>query len=260
MVATGAKSGTTFSECLFCTLLSLLFCTDTNNRNCSVLYCTHQIRTKGSDVKDDLWPDVSVTTPWPDLRHSRAGTWAEQKDRYNTTVVEGKKMTHFWDNPEYPMRIFKSHYGPPLLPVRKKSGKKIKYLAMARNGVDVLASFVPFYSAHTSAFRNLWGGFPPVVPTAQGTCDENCQTVKDLIPGGVLSHTYFEYIMSWWPYRNDPNVLFLHYSDVRKDLKGSVEKVGLTKLKRLYKIYRPKKRVLQCLPPGNRLPSLWTFL
>lgn len=203
VVATGAKSGTTF-----------------------MLYCTHQIRTKGTDDKGDLWPDVSITTPWPDLRHSRAGTWAEQKDRYNTTIVDGKEMKHFWDNPAYPMRIFKSHYGPPQLPVRKKGGKKIKYLAMARNGVDVLASFVPFYSAHTEAFRNLWGGFPPVVPTPEGVCDENCQTVKDLMPGGVLSHTYFEYIMSWWPYRNDPNVLFLHYSDVRKDLKGSVEKIA----------------------------------
>lgn len=130
VVATGAKSGTTF-----------------------MLYCTHQIRTKGTDDKGDLWPDVSITTPWPDLRHSRAGTWAEQKDRYNTTIVDGKKMKHFWDHPTYPMRIFKSHYGPPQLPVRKKSGKKIKYLAMARNGVDVLASFVPFYSSHTEGRR-----------------------------------------------------------------------------------------------------------
>lgn len=86
-----------------------------------------------------------------------------------------------------------------------------------------------------SEFRNLWGGFPPEVPTAEGMCDENCQTVKDLMPGGVMSHTYFEYIMSWWPYRDDPNVLFLHYSDVRKDLKGSVEKVCLTEVKSLHK-------------------------
>ena len=27
-------------------------------------------------------------------------------------------------------------------------------------------------------------------------------------------------------YRNDPNVLLLHYADVRKDLKGSVENVA----------------------------------
>ena len=37
VVAAGAKSGTTF-----------------------MLYCTHQIRTKGTDLNDDLFPDVSI--------------------------------------------------------------------------------------------------------------------------------------------------------------------------------------------------------
>jgi len=136
VVATGAKSGTTF-----------------------MLYCTHQIRTKGQDTNDDLFPDVSITTPWMDFRQSRDGTWAEQKDRYNTTVLsDGKQMKYYWDHPSYPFRIFKSHYAPPELPVRKKGGKKIKYLAMARNGLDVAASMTNFFSAHTQKFRDLWGG------------------------------------------------------------------------------------------------------
>lgn len=134
-MATGAKSGTTF-----------------------MLYCTHQIRTKGTDVNDSLFPDVSISTPWPDLRQSRDGTWAEQKERYNTTIVNGKEMKYYWDNPAYPFRIFKSHFAPPELPVRKVGGKKIKYLAMARNGLDVVSSMTKFFSAHTQRFRDLWGG------------------------------------------------------------------------------------------------------
>lgn len=47
-----------------------------------------------------------------------------------------------------------------------------------------------------------------------------------LLPGGFLSEFYFGYVKKWWPYRNDPNVLLLHYSDVRRDLKGYIAKIA----------------------------------
>ncbi len=47
-----------------------------------------------------------------------------------------------------------------------------------------------------------------------------------MLPGGPLEDIYWRYVKNWWPYRNDPNVIFLHYSDVRKDLKGSVAKIA----------------------------------
>ena len=47
-----------------------------------------------------------------------------------------------------------------------------------------------------------------------------------LLPGGFLSEFYFGYVKKWWPYRNDPNVMLLHYSNVRKDLKGHVAKIA----------------------------------
>lgn len=191
-----------------------------------MLYCTHQIRTKGTDTDDTLYPDTSITTPWLDLKQSRKGTWSEQKERYNTTIVYGKMMKDFWDHPSYPFRIFKSHYGPPELPVRKKGGKKIKYMAMVRNGIDVAASLTSFYSAHTEEFRALWGGFPPVIPGEVTGGDGPPAAVKDILPGGPWSDCYFGYVKKWWPYRNDPNVILMHYSDVRKDLKGYVAKIA----------------------------------
>lgn len=37
---------------------------------------------------------------------------------------------------------------------------------------------------------------------------------------------YFGYVNKWWEYRNDPNVILLHYSNVRNDLKGSIKKIA----------------------------------
>mmetsp|Transcript_34905 Transcript_34905/g.56962 ORF Transcript_34905/g.56962 Transcript_34905/m.56962 type:complete len:376 (-) Transcript_34905:248-1375(-) len=200
VVATGPKMGTTF-----------------------MLYCTHQIRTKGTDDGDELFPDVSISTPWPDFRQSRAGNWAEQKDRYNTTVLgDGRKMKDLWDHPTYPFRIFKSHYAPPVLPVRKEGGKKLKYLVVVRNGIDVAASMNLFYSSFTQEFRNMWGGWPG--DAVKGA--DPPQAVKDLLPGGPIESFHFGYAKGWWPYRNDPNVLLLHYTDARKDLKGHVAKIA----------------------------------
>lgn len=204
VVSTGAKSGTTF-----------------------MLYCTHQIRTKGTDVNDELFPDVSIATPWPDLVQSRGGSWAEQKERYNTTVLgDGRLMKDIWDNPSYPFRIFKSHWFPPELPVRRQGGKKLKYITMVRNGIDMAASMTPFYASHTEKFRQLWGGFPPATPDEDFGSDEPPAAIKDILPGGPMEHFYFGYVKAWWPYRSDPNVLLMHYSDVRRDLKGWVSKLA----------------------------------
>jgi hypothetical protein len=29
---------------------------------------------------------------------------------------------------------------------------------------------------------------------------------------------YFDYVRDWWPLRHAPNVLLLHYADLKKDL------------------------------------------
>lgn len=204
IVATGFKSGTTW-----------------------MLYCTHQIRTKGTDVDDELFPDVAIATPWMDMRQSRAGSWAEQKERYNTTVLpDGRRMKDIWDHPSHPFRIFKSHYAPPILPVTRKGGNKLKYMVVSRNGIDVAASASKFYTQHSEPFRKLWGGFPPVIHDDALSADEPPAAVKDILPGGPLDSFYFGYVKSWWKYRNEPNVIMMHYSDLRKDLKGSIKKIA----------------------------------
>ena len=47
-----------------------------------------------------------------------------------------------------------------------------------------------------------------------------------MIRNRLLSDFYFNFINGWWPHRNKPNVLMLHFSDMKKDHEGSVRKIA----------------------------------
>ncbi|EKX33960.1 hypothetical protein GUITHDRAFT_80914, partial [Guillardia theta CCMP2712] len=122
-----------------------------------MLYCAHQIRTKGLD---NNYREVNVNTPWVGYKHKPGQTWQELKELMNTTILEdGSLLKDFWDNPDYPFRVFKSHFGPrqengtsdDVLPVREYPG--VKYLAMVREGRDVVASFYPFFAKHRPEYK-----------------------------------------------------------------------------------------------------------
>ena len=122
VVATGPKSGTTW-----------------------MLYCSHQIRVKGSEEFN--FTDVSYSTPWMDLIQKPGLTWKDQLPLMESAVIpeaDNRPLKEFYDNAAYPFRIFKSHYTPleagGVLPVRQFPN--VKFVAMARNGMDVVASLV----------------------------------------------------------------------------------------------------------------------
>lgn len=198
VVATGVKSGTTW-----------------------MLFCTHQIRTKGSGSVD--FRDVSISTPWPDLIQKPGYSWKHQKPLYNSTILhDGTSLKDYWDNPKFPFRIFKSHMTPKNIKI--KDFPKVKFLAMTRNGLDVVDSLIPFFDQHTDEFRNMWGGFPPA--GSGDTIKDAGDRLNELLPGGILSGLYFDYVNEWWPLRKEPNVMLLHYADARKDMKGTVTKLA----------------------------------
>ena len=92
----------------------------------------------------------------------------------------------------------------------------IKYLVTAREGKEVVRSFVPFLNGHTEESRTLWGGFPP--PLSK---EDAVNMVSFDIPD-----FYFGFLKAWWPFRHEPNVLLIHYSDMTKDLKRQVERIA----------------------------------
>ena len=48
---------------------------------------------------------------------------------------------------------------------------------------------------------------------------------KKYVAGDVDFGNYLDHLLSWWPHRNDRNVLILKYEDMKKDLKHSVSTI-----------------------------------
>lgn len=109
-----------------------------------------------------------------------------------------------------------------VLPV--KSRPNVKFLAMSRNFMDVVASLIPFFDSHSEEFRQMWGGFPLA---SSGDQVANAEArLTEVLPGGMLDAIYFEYVKGWWPLRNEPNVLLLHYADAKRDRAGIIAKIA----------------------------------
>ncbi len=201
IVSTGIKSGTTW-----------------------MLYCSHQVRVKGND---DKYPfrEIMSTTPWVDLLQVPGERWEERRHKMNNTILpDGTSLKDHWDHPDYDFRIFKSHLTPVDFGDLIGCDSQVKFLAMARNGLDQAASLVPFLDRHTEEFRQLWGGFPPA---DGGTKDEKIREVasvriKQMMPDNIFKHIHFDYVNDWWRVKDEKNVMLLHYSDAKKDLRSTV--------------------------------------
>ena len=125
-----------------------------------------QIRIKGGQGPKPFF-DVSYTTPWPELLQTPGGDVLDQlRAAKNLTVPGGGNLAgivrprprprappralsaggaDYWDSPEYPFRVWKSHFTPrsatnqhpqAVLPVRERP--RVKFVAMARPVLDVL--------------------------------------------------------------------------------------------------------------------------
>eukprot|EP01062_Namystynia_karyoxenos_P081349 TRINITY_DN8923_c0_g1_i2.p1 TRINITY_DN8923_c0_g1~~TRINITY_DN8923_c0_g1_i2.p1 ORF type:complete len:404 (+),score=101.58 TRINITY_DN8923_c0_g1_i2:99-1214(+) len=185
-----------------------------------MMNCVHQIRTGG----DDSYPDLTMVSPWAGMVHAPGQTWDDMKVLLNTTVLpEGTKVKDWWDNPKYPFRVWKSHCGAAPLNgsksgfqvINPRDPANVKYVVMIRNGRDVVRSFFTFFNMMTDEHSRRWGGFPP-----------RFQQPEEALQFTLDTNYYFGPATSWWQYRNDPNVLLLHFSNAKKDLEGTVRKLA----------------------------------
>jgi len=164
----------------------------------------HQLRSGGDPDLQDVYQNV----PWLEFLPGPTTTPEEIVSRIDA-MPQGER------------RAFKSHAAPPVLPYHAPgSGRDVKYIVVVRNPDEVLASFYPFIKAHSKEWFEHWGidkeeFVPPDIETMFETMG------KAMLPPGL-----FGFVSAWWPLRHEPNVLLLHFSDMKRDHEGSVRRIA----------------------------------
>ncbi|XP_064484595.1 sulfotransferase 1E1-like [Ornithodoros turicata] len=98
------------------------------------------------------------------------------------------------------------------LPFNKQPySAEAKYVYITRNPYDCCVSF--FY--HVRMILTLH--------YENGSFDD---FFEKFLKGEVPFGNYFDYLLSWYPHRDDPNVLFLTYEELKRDVRSSIQKIA----------------------------------
>ena len=106
-------------------------------------------------------------------------------------------------------RAFKSHFSYDLMPCGQPCNTPGRYIYVARNPKDVAVSFYH----HDRGFD-----YNPDI--------EWTQHFELFMQGKVHYGNYFDHTLNWWAHKDDDNVLFLKYEDMKKDLGTAVAKMA----------------------------------
>jgi hypothetical protein len=165
----------------------------------------HQLRSGGDPDLQDVYLEV----PWLELVPSPG-------------VTREQRLGEFASMPRRRRRAFKTHSPPGLLPYQKPGAgrKDVRYVVVARNPDEAIASMHPFAHAHTHAWFDLWK-----LPR-EAFCKQDFATFYREVGRDLFPSRLFGFVAAWWPLRHAKNVLLLHFSDMKADHEGSVRKIA----------------------------------
>ncbi|XP_045140194.1 sulfotransferase 1E1 isoform X1 [Echinops telfairi] len=153
-----------------------------------------------SEIIDVIYKDGNLEKCNEDFIFNRVPFLECKKDE----VLDGVKQLNHMASP----RLVKTHLPVEYLPVSFWE-KNCKMIYLCRNAKDVAVSY--YYFHLMAAGHPNPGTFP--------------EFVEKFMDGDVPYGSWYKHVKSWWEKRDNPNVLFLLYEDLQKDLRKEVIKL-----------------------------------
>ncbi len=164
----------------------------------------HQLRSGGDPDFESIYAEVP---------------WLEFVPKPGVTPVE--LAAGIDAMPDHRRRGFKTHSPPGPLPFHAAgSGTEVSYIVVVRNPEEVLASMHPFINSHTDAWFELWKLDKAMVAAP------DLATFFENMARPMIRDVVFGFVAAWWPLRHEPNVLLMHFQDMKRDHEGSVRRVS----------------------------------
>jgi aryl sulfotransferase len=150
--------------------------------------------------------DIPTISPWLDLR------------------VPAKELKLAALEAQAHRRFIKTH-----LPVDAlRFSPHAKYIYVGRDGRDVVWSMYNHHAKANAAWYRLLNDTPGRVgpPIGRPPASVRQYFLEWLERDGHPFWPFWENVSSWWAIRDLPNVLLLHFADLKRNLRGQIERVA----------------------------------
>lgn len=165
----------------------------------------HQLLTGGTADFSDIYEEV----PWIEFLGFPGQPQQDVVDRVDAMPADAR-------------RAFKTHSAPPGVPfLASGSAQDVKYIVVFRNPEEALVSFWPFLDKHSDEWFALWG-----MPREALCRPDFSSFYSDVVNAHGMQGAFFGFLAAWWPLRHEPNVMFIHFSDMKRDHEASIRKIA----------------------------------
>ncbi|HSG34000.1 MAG TPA: sulfotransferase domain-containing protein [Sphingomonadaceae bacterium] len=158
-----------------------------------------------------------ILGPDPDFCLSDNSTWLELRAAPpEDTVLKVAKQTH--------RRFVKTHLPFDALPYSPKA----KYIYLVRDGRDVVWSLFHHHHNVSDHAYELLNDSPGLVgPPLERPTNDIRRYWKDWMEkDGYPFWPYWAHIESWWKERDRPNIMFLHFNDLKSAMVGKMREIA----------------------------------